>query len=282
MYGYPIEWLCDLLNINRSSYYKWLKRKPSKRQLENEQLAEKITDMYNKHDGVFGTKMMKIHINREHKTNYNHKRIRRIMRVLGLSSVIRRQTHSCTKSNPKEQAAENILNREFHADNPNEKWVTDVTEFKYGTSFDDIHKLYLSVILDLCDRRPVAYVLGDSNNNQLVFDTFDMAVALNPGAKPIFHSDRGYQYTSRTFHRKLEQAGMTQSMSRVAHCTDNGPMEGFWGILKREMYYKKKFHSREELVSAIVEYIDYYVNSRPQRGLGVMTPMEYHDMLMAA
>ena len=120
--------------------------------------------------------------------------------------------------------------RECFKQNPNEKWVTDVTEFKYGTSFDDIHKLYLSVILDLCDRRPVAYVLGDSNNNQLVFDTFDQAVTLNPDAKPIFHSDRGYQYTSRAFHHKLEQAGMTQSMSRVAHCTDNGPMEGFWGI----------------------------------------------------
>ena len=161
-------------------------------------------------------------------------------------------------------------------------FIIIVTEFKYGTSFDDIHKLYLSVILDLCDRRPVAYVLGDSNNNQLVFDTFDQAVTLNPDAKPIFHSDRGYQYTSRAFHHKLEQAGMTQSMSRVAHCTDNGPMEGFWGILKREMYYKKKFHSREELVSAIVEYIDYYRNDRPQRGLGILTPMEYHDMLMAA
>ena len=105
---------------------------------------------------------------------------------------------------------------------------------------------------------------------------------MNPDVHPIFHSDRGYQYTSRAFHHKLEQAGMTHSMSRVAHCTDNGPMEGFWGILKREMYYKKNFHSREELASAIVEYIDYYVNDRPQRGLGILTPMEYHDMFMAA
>ena len=78
------------------------------------------------------------------------------------------------------------------------------TEFKYGTSFDDIHKLYLSVILDLYDRRPVAYVLGDSNNNQLVFDTFDLAVSSNPDAHPVFHSDRGFQYTSRAFHYKLE------------------------------------------------------------------------------
>lgn len=90
-----------------------------------------------------------------------------------------------------------------------------MTEFKYGTTFDNVHKLYLSAILDLCDRRPVAYVIGDSNNNALVFETFDMAVAANPNAHPIFHSDRGYQYTSRTFHQKLEAAGMTQSMSRV-------------------------------------------------------------------
>ena len=100
--------------------------------------------------------------------------------------------------------------------------------------------------------------------------------------KKQMNADNPSKYTSRAFHHKLEQAGMTQSMSRVAHCTDNGPMEGFWGILKREMYYKKKFHSREELVSAIVEYIDYYRNDRPQRGLGILTPMEYHDMLMAA
>lgn len=125
-------------------------------------------------------------------------------------------------------------------------------------------------------------MIGDYKNNQLVFDTFDAAVATNPDAHPIFHSDRGYQYTSRTFHQKLEDAGMTQSMSRVAHCTDNGPLEGFWGILKREMYYKKKYHTKEELVLAITEYMEYYTNDRPQRGLGVLTPTEFHEKLLAA
>ena len=178
--------------------------------------------------------------------------------------------------------AENILNREFEAERPNKKWVTDVTEFKYGISFDCVHKLYLSAILDLCDRRPVAYVISERNNNKLVFDTFEKAVAANPDAHPLFHSDRGFQYTTREFHHKLENAGMIQSMSRVAHCTDNGPMEGFWGILKREMYYCKKYHTKEELVQAITEYMDYYTNQRPQRGLGVRTPAECHEMLLAA
>lgn len=110
-----------------------------------------------------------------------------------------------------------------------------------------------------------------------MFDTFDDAVKANPDAHPLFHSDRGYQYTNRTFHAKIEAAGMTQSMSRVAKCIDNGPMEGFWGILKRERYYGKRFTDRESLVTMIEEYISYYNNKRLQRKLGVLTPMEKHE-----
>ena len=114
-------------------------------------------------------------------------------------------------------------------------------------------------------------------NNPLVFDTFDKAVATNPGATPLLHSDRGYQYTSKAFRRRILAAGMTQSMSRVAKCIDNGPMEGFWGLMKREMYYGKKYKTKEELMLAIEKYIDYYTNKRVQRNLGVLTPLEFHE-----
>lgn len=114
-------------------------------------------------------------------------------------------------------------------------------------------------------------------NNPLVFDTFDKAVATNPGATPLLHSDRGYQYTSKAFRRRILAAGMTQSMSRVARCIDNGPMEGFWGLMKREMYYGKKYKTKEELMLAIEKYIDYYTNKRVQRNLGVLTPLEFHE-----
>lgn len=97
-------------------------------------------------------------------------------------------------------------------------------------------KLYLSAIIDLYDRYPVAYVISTRNDNRLVFKTFDQAVAANPDAKPVFHSDRGFQYTSGAFKKKLEKQEMKQSMSRVEHCIDNGPTEGFWGIIKSEMY----------------------------------------------
>ena len=114
-------------------------------------------------------------------------------------------------------------------------------------------------------------------NNPLVFDTFDKAVATNPGATPLLHSDRGYQYTSKAFRRRILAAGMTQSMSRVAKCIDNGPMEGFWGLMKREMYYGKKYKTKEELMLAIEKYIDYYTNKRVQRNLEVLTPLEFHE-----
>lgn len=143
--------------------------------------------------------------------------------------------------------------------------------------------MYLSAILDLYDRRIVAYEVRDNNNNSLVFDTFDKAIENNPDAHPLCHSDRGFQYTNRTFHNKLENAGMKQSMSRVAKCIDNGPMEGFWGILKRESYYGKRFTDRESLVTMIDEYIEYYNNKRLQRNLGILTPMEkYKNYLKVA
>jgi len=272
--GYPIDKLCAKIHINRSAYYKWLKRTPSTSQRTNEQLVEWIKELYEAQNGILGYRQMTVTVNREHNVCYNKKRIRRLMQILHLKSVCRKKKYSYIKSTP-EVTAENVLNREFYADAPDEKWLTDVTEFKYyvGT---EVRKLYLSAILDLYDRRIVAYKIGHSNNNDLVFETFDEAVKFNPKAHPLFHSDRGFQYTNKFFHSKLMQAGMRQSMSRVGHCIDNGPMEGYWGILKSEMYYLKKYHSYDELAAAIENYIYFYNNKRYQIKLNSMTPMEFH------
>ena len=217
---------------------------------------------------------MTIKLRREHNLTVNHKRIYRLMRIIGLRSVCRKKKYTYTKSTP-EITAENILNRDFKAKHTEEKWLTDVTEFKYG----NCDKAYLSAILDLGDRSIVSFVIGHSNNNALVFETFDLAIKSHPNAKPIFHSDRGFQYTSKTFKSKLDKAGMKQSMSRVSHCIDNGPMEGFWGILKSEMYYLHKFKTYEELKTAIEEYIDYYNRRRYQKRLRCMSPLEYRNYL---
>ncbi len=118
--------------------------------------------------------------------------------------------------------------------------------------------------------------LGGAITTSLVFDTFDSAIAIHPDAHPLFHSDRGFQYTSKSFRAKLDAAGMIQSMSRVGRCIDNGPMEGFWGILKSEMYYLKKFTNEQELLNAVEQYILFYNTRRYQRRLNCMTPMEFY------
>lgn len=218
---------------------------------------------------------MTIKLNREHNLKVNHKRIFRLMRILNLKSVCRRKRKTYVKSIP-EITAENILNREFESDKFGEKWLTDVTEMKYGTE----SKAYLSAILDLGDKSIVSFVIGNSNNNVLVFNTFDIAHKAYPNVKPIFHSDRGFQYTSKIFKKKLDSAGMIQSMSRVSRCIDNGPMEAFWGTLKSEMYYLRKFNTFDELKEAIIEYINYYNNQRYQKRLKCMAPMEYRQYLL--
>ena len=276
---YPVSRLCKLGHIARASYYKWKNRQDNENDALNEHIAKEIEKIHDEHPDM-GYRRIRDTLEHDYNINVNDKRILRICRKKKIQSIIKHRYNCCTKpaSDPA-YIAENVLNREFHADALNEKWVTDVSEFKYGTGEDKAKgKIYLSVILDLCDRRPVAYVYSDHNDNPLVFRTFDKALSENPGATPIFHSDRGYQYTSKEFRQKIINAGMKQSMSRVAHCIDNGPMEGFWGVMKREMYYTRKFRTKDDLIQAIEKYLDYYTTKRVQRNLGVLTPSEYHKM----
>lgn len=252
-----------------------------KRIQENEAIAEKTMKLHEQYPDM-GYRRLNDQLKREEDIRISDKRMLRICRKMQIRSTIKYGNNGCTRSEKSPQyTAENVLDRKFRADAPNEKWFTDVTEFKWYEGVT-VHKLYLSAILDLCDRRIVSYVLRDSNDNKLVFDTFDLAIERYPDAKPIFHSDRGFQYTNNTFHQKLLDQGMIQSMSRVAHCIDNGPMEGFWGILKREWYYGKRFTSRDDLVRIIEDYMDYYNNRRVQRNLGVLTPMEMYILKTAA
>ena len=254
---YPISSLCKISNVSKSGYFKWLKHQKTYNDIRNEKIANIIEKIHSDYPDK-GYRRIRDDLYRYYNINVNDKRILRICRVLQIKSTIKYKNNGCTIQNQHPTyTTENILNRNFKADAPDEKWLTDVSEFHYYVNGEK-HRLYLSAILDLYDRRIVAYTIGDSNNTELVYNMFDFAVKNNPKAHPIFHSDRGYQYTNRTFHSKLVAAGMTQSMSRIARCIDNGPMEGFWGIIKRERYYGKKFNSRKELVDMIENYINYY------------------------
>lgn len=222
---------------------------------------------------------MTLWINIVENKKYNIKRIRRHMKILGISSAIRRKRKNYLRYNP-QQVAKNVLDRDFTASKPNEKWLTDVTEFKIIGSNT---KLYLSAIIDLYDNSIVAYRMGTSNNNDLVFKTFNDAINNNPDAgKVLFHSDRGFQYTNSTFKKKLDDNDFIQSMSRVGRCIDNGPIEGFWGILKCEMYHLNKFHEINDLKQAIHQYIDFYNNRRFQAKLKGLVPNEFRAQALTA
>ncbi|MCC5438169.1 IS3 family transposase [Clostridium botulinum] len=272
--AFPIIELCEFASIARSAYYKWLNRNESSNEQFNQELLSLIKNAYEEKQGILGYRQMTIKLNREHEFHVNSKRIYRLMSILNLKSVCRKKKKNYKKTTP-QVTAENTLNRNFNSDKFGEKWLTDVTEMKYGIG----GKAYLSAILDLADKSIVSFVIGHSNNNTLVFKTFDIAHEQHPDAKPLFHSDGGFQYTSKNFKKKLDDADMTQSMSRVSRCIDNGPMEAFWGMLKSEMYYLRKFNSYSELESVITDYINYYNNQRYQKRLKCMTPLEYREYL---
>jgi putative transposase len=233
-----------------------------------------MTIIYEEHNQTYGYRRIMDEYNETHDTKYNKKRFHRLAKIAGLQAIIRRKKPAY-HYHKEEQTAENILARTFTAEQPNEKWLTDVTEMTYGNG----QKLYLSAIMDLGAKDIVAYTIGESNNNHLVFSNLDLAIEKYPKAQPLIHSDRGFQYTSKSFKAKLDAAGMTQSMSRKGKCIDNGPMEGFWGILKTEMYYLNTFGDKESLENAIAEFIDYYNNKRRQRRLDRLPPMEYRKRL---
>jgi len=199
--------MCKHLEISRAAYYKWLHREIPDAEHENIKLAELIKEYDARFNHILGYRRMTSWINHFNHTKYSKNRVHRIMKKLGIHSVIRKKKKKYVSTRP-DEVAENILQRNFYATSPNQKWATDVTEFKIPGGKK---KLYLSAIIDLYDRFPVAHVISARNDNRLVFKTFDKAISANPDAKPIFHSDRGFQYTSKMFKKKLEKQGMEQS-----------------------------------------------------------------------
>jgi transposase InsO family protein len=267
---WSIEWMCKQFEISRAAYYKWLHREIPEQESENQRLAELIKEYDERFGHILGYRRMTEWINHFNHTGYSKNRVHRIMKKLNIHSVIRKKKKKYISATP-EASAENKLQRNFYATKPNQKWATDVTEFKVP---GEKKKIYLSAILDLYDRYPVSFAISCRNDNNLVFKTFDKAISANPEAKPLFHSDRGFQYTSKAFQKKLKEQEMEQSMSRVGHCIDNGPTEGFWGIIKTEMYQMYDITDEASLRFAIKDYIRFYREERPQSRYQCKTPLE--------
>lgn len=271
-FGYSIAKLCEIIGVSRSGYYKWYDRPACAYELETEELSVEIQRIYDESDSTYGPERVHLAVNRELNGTFNIKRVRRVMRIMGLSSVIRRKRPNYVKSTP-EYTYENKINREFTATKSNEKWFTDVTYLKvYNT------KIYLSAIIDTYDQSIVAWKVSRINDYQLVKDTMDLAFAANPSAKPCIQSDRGCQYTSGMYRELSLEYGFEISMSRVSKCLDNQPIESFWGTFKSEYYYRKKFDSYDSLVLGIEEYISRYMTKRYIKKFGGLAPSEYRAL----
>lgn len=216
-------------------------------------------------------------VNRQLNTSYGKGRILRIMRITGIKSVTRKKRISRTMKAGL-CIAENSLGRQFISEFKNEKWLTDVTEYKLKNG----RRVFMCAIMDLFDNSIVAHQFSYTNNNKLVFETLEAALASNPGASPMIHSDRGFQFTSYGFRKILKAHGMTQSMSRVGKCIDNGPMESFFGKLKAERYHlvrkQSGYQTYELLVQDLNEYIQFYNHERPQDVLSGLTPYELRSI----
>ncbi|MGW4401932.1 IS3 family transposase, partial [Amycolatopsis nivea] len=206
------------------------------------------------------------------------KTVRTLMNALGLVCQVRRPRRRRSWLGQPGTTAENLLDRQFAAEAPNTKWVTDVTEFRIGD-----RKLYLSPVIDLFDRSVVAYACGPSPSLELTNASLREAIAALPaGAAPLVHSDQGFQYRHPSWRALLADAGLTQSMSRRATCLDNAVAENFFGHLKEELFHHNTFDTVDEFTAALHDYIDWYNTTRISTTLNGLSPAEYRAQTLTA
>ena len=267
---YRFDNLLKAVNIARSSYYY---------HLENLERVDKYADIkcaiyyiYFKNRGWYGYRRITIELNNMG-IKINRKTVGRIMQELNLASCVRMKKYVSYRGGIVGKKAPNILERDFVASRPNEKWVTDITQFSlFG------HKLYLSTILDLYNGEIVSYSISMRPNFAQVLDTLNIAFAkIGDNSKLILHSDQGWQYRHDEYHRRLKEKGIIQSMSRKGNCFDNAVMENFFGHLKSELLYTCEFSNIGHFIKELEDYIYYYNNDRIKTRLR-MSPVKYREL----
>ncbi|WP_188457025.1 IS3 family transposase, partial [Virgibacillus oceani] len=266
-HDYPVNKLVKIAGLARSTYYHLvLKMNESD---PNEDLKNKICSIYHEHKGRYGYRRIQEELdNRGYRVN--HKKVYRLMKELGLKSLVRMKKYKSYKGKVGKKA-KNILNRNFKAEKPNQKWVTDITEFKlFG------EKLYLSPILDLFNGEIITYTIGSRPTYSLVSDMLEKSFErLTDQNELILHSDQGWHYQMKQYHHALKEHGITQSMSRKGNCYDNAVIENFFGIMKSEFLYLNEFESIEHFKQELEEYINYYNNKRIKKKLKGKSPVHY-------
>jgi transposase InsO family protein len=270
---YPVAVLCRTLEVSRSGYYAWCCRGPSQRQREDVLLGAHVLAAFEESQRTYGSPRVTSEL-RAGGHSVGRRRVARLMRENALAARQRRRFVQTTMSAHNEPLAPNVLQRDFKATRPNEKWVGDITYLPTAQGF-----IFLAVLLDLYSRRVVGWAVGPTLQTELAMRALDMALATRRVDGPlVHHTDRGIQYACKEYVQRLEQHGVLRSMSRVGDCWDNAPAESFFSSLKHERKeaLNGKQH-REDVRRAVLDYIAVYNLERRHSSIGFVSPVEYED-----
>ncbi len=274
---FSLDILLKIIKLARSTYYYHLKQLDQSD--KDDQVKAEIQSIYTEHKGNYGYRRMTLEL-RNRGFVVNHKKVQRLMKVLGLTARIRRKRKYSSYQGEVGKKADILIQRQFEATKPMQKCYTDVTEFAIPASSQ---KLYLSPVLDGFNSEVISYNLSTSPNLVQMKAMLEQAFTANHYENTILHSDQGWQYQHDFYHHFLKNKGIQPSMSRKGNSPDNGMMESFFGILKSEMFYgyENTFQSLEHLEQAIVDYIDYYNNKRIKVKLKGLSPVQYRTKSFA-
>lgn len=253
---FQIAKMCEALQVSRSGYYAYISRSESNRSKANKKLLKAIKEIHKKSHGIYEAPQITKNLPESQKASKG--RVARLMKANGIRSKVVKKYKATTYSNHNLPVADNILNRNFTAEKPNQKWVSDITYIPTKEGW-----LYLAGVMDLYVRRLVGWAMASHMRTELVTAALTQAVG-RTGAREglLIHSDRGIQYASNDYQKLLKKYGFVCSMSRKGNCYDNAPMESFWGKLKMEWLNHYNFSTRDEAKRAVFEYIELFYNRR--------------------
>jgi transposase InsO family protein len=263
--------MCSVLEVSENGYFNWRKRGLCQRKRDDEQLTERIKDAYHDNRGVYGSPRIHAEL-QEQGVHCGRKRIARLMQEHQISASRKRRKAHKTDSAHGSPCAPNLLQRDFTANAPDEKWMTDMTFIETREGW-----LYLAGVIDAYSRKVIGWAMGKEHDAELVKQALQMALLQRqPGAGLVHHSDRGSEYASKSYQDLLQEQNIRISMSKKGDCYDNALIESFWGTLKEECFGQEIYQSRKEAISAIFEYIEVFSNrKRKHSSLGYLSPVAY-------
>jgi len=269
---WPVTHMCRVLEVSRAGFYAWRSRAPSAAQVRREALTEQVARIHAQVKGRYGSPRVHAELVARG-TPCCENTVARVMREAGIAAKTRRKFRQTTDSNHPHPVAPNVLDRDFDPAEPNASWVADVTYVPTREGWLD-----LAVVIDLFSRMVVGWSMAATMTSRLVVDALEMAVVRRPEGCPglVAHSDRGSQYASEHYRRRLEEERITCSMSRRGNCWDNAPMESFFASLKKELVHGEDYATRAEATASIFEYLEAFYNRvRRHSSLGYVAPAEY-------